>query len=151
MKGTGVPLAFKKYKTDQKVTAIPITIKGIDNSNLASSGTNRGKFSSLSTNIAASIITVRIVLKIMIPIGVRRVLVFLLPVAILLNKLIKISRNFMLVNLPDCNRYHWWVAEDFYFAMGCKGQFTFVIPNKNMVVVFTSSLLGQSLGTPYKY
>lgn len=35
--------------------------------------------------------------------------------------------------------------------MGYKGQFIFVIPNKNMVVVFTSSLVGQSLWTPYKY
>lgn len=47
--------------------------------------------------------------------------------------------------------YHWWVAEDFYFAMGYEGQFIFVIPNKNMVVVFTSSLVGQSLWTPFEY
>ena len=57
----------------------------------------------------------------------------------------------MLVNLPDYNSNHWWVAENFYFAMGCEGQLIFVIPNKNVVVVFTSSLLGQSLWTPYKY
>ncbi len=35
--------------------------------------------------------------------------------------------------------------------MGYEGQFIFVIPNKNMVAVFTSSLSGQSLWTPYKY
>jgi len=57
----------------------------------------------------------------------------------------------MLVNLPDYNSNHWWVPEYFYFAMGCEGQLIFVIPNKNVVLVFTSSLLGQALWTPYKY
>ena len=47
--------------------------------------------------------------------------------------------------------YQWWVAEGIYFAMGYQGQFIFVIPDKNMVVVFTSSILGQSLFTPYNY
>lgn len=47
--------------------------------------------------------------------------------------------------------YHWWVTDDFYFAMGYEGQFLFVVPNKNMVVVFTSSLMGPSLWTPYDY
>jgi CubicO group peptidase (beta-lactamase class C family) len=48
--------------------------------------------------------------------------------------------------------YQWWVAEDFYFAMGYQGQFIFVVPDKHMVVVFTSDhLVGRSLFTPLKY
>ena len=47
--------------------------------------------------------------------------------------------------------YQWWVADDIYFAMGYQGQFLFVIPDKQLIVVFTSSLLGNSLFTPYKY
>lgn len=47
--------------------------------------------------------------------------------------------------------YQWWVADDIYFAMGHQGQFLFVIPDKQLIVVFTSSLLGNSLFTPYKY
>ena len=47
--------------------------------------------------------------------------------------------------------YHWWVADKMYFAMGHQGQFLFVIPDKALVVVFTGSLMGQSLFTPYKY
>lgn len=47
--------------------------------------------------------------------------------------------------------YQWWVGEDCYFAMGYQGQFIFVIPDKNMVVVFTSNVSGHSLFTPYSY
>ena len=47
--------------------------------------------------------------------------------------------------------YQWWVADNLYFAMGHQGQFLFVEPDRKMIVVFTSSLLGQSLFTPYKY
>ena len=47
--------------------------------------------------------------------------------------------------------YQWWVAEGFYFAMGYQGQFIFVIPEKEMVVVFTSTIYGQSIFTPYHY
>lgn len=47
--------------------------------------------------------------------------------------------------------YQWWVAKDFYFALGYEGQFVFIVPQRNMVVVFTSSLGGHSLFTPYRY
>ena len=47
--------------------------------------------------------------------------------------------------------YQWWVADNMYFAMGHQGQFLFVNPDKELIVVFTSSLLGHSLFTPYKY
>ena len=47
--------------------------------------------------------------------------------------------------------YQWWVSEGFYFAMGYQGQFIFVIPEEQMVVVFTSTINGQSIFTPYHY
>ena len=47
--------------------------------------------------------------------------------------------------------YQWWVADDMFFAMGHQGQFLFVHPDKELIVVFTSSLLGHSLFTPYEY
>jgi hypothetical protein len=37
--------------------------------------------------------------------------------------------------------YQWWISPDkFYAAVGYGGQFIFVVPQKNMVVVFTSTL-----------
>ena len=47
--------------------------------------------------------------------------------------------------------YQWWVAEDFYFALGYEGQFIFVVPQTKMVVVFSSSLGRHLLFTPYTY
>jgi CubicO group peptidase (beta-lactamase class C family) len=41
--------------------------------------------------------------------------------------------------LSDDYGYQWWVdSEGYYMALGFAGQFIFVIPEKNMVVVFTS-------------
>jgi len=43
--------------------------------------------------------------------------------------------------LFDGYGYQWWISPDkFYAAVGYGGQFIFVIPQKNMVVVFTSTL-----------
>jgi CubicO group peptidase (beta-lactamase class C family) len=43
--------------------------------------------------------------------------------------------------LFDGYGYQWWISPDkFYAAVGYGGQFIFVVPKKNMVVVFTSTL-----------
>ena len=47
--------------------------------------------------------------------------------------------------------YQWWVADNMFFAMGAQGQFIFVNPERELIAVFTSSLPGQSLFTPYQY
>jgi len=39
--------------------------------------------------------------------------------------------------------YQWWVGPSYYMAVGYKGQFIYVIPEKNMVVVFTAALPGR--------
>ena len=45
--------------------------------------------------------------------------------------------------------YQWWVDADGYFmAVGYRGQFIFVVPDKNMVVVFTSYLSGSDFFIP---
>lgn len=44
---------------------------------------------------------------------------------------------------------HWWVAPpQMFLALGYGGQFIFVIPEKDMVVVFTSSLEGRDFYVP---
>ena len=41
--------------------------------------------------------------------------------------------------------YHWWVdSSGYYIAVGANGQFIFVIPDKNIVAVFTGDLSGRS-------
>ena len=43
----------------------------------------------------------------------------------------------------DYYGYQWWRdASGYYVAVGHRGQFIFVVPDKNMVVVFTSDLAG---------
>ena len=45
--------------------------------------------------------------------------------------------------------YQWWRdASGYYMAAGYRGQLIFVIPRKNMVVVFTGGLEGSSFFTP---
>jgi len=45
--------------------------------------------------------------------------------------------------------YQWWhSASDYYMAVGYAGQFIFVLPKKNMVVVFTSDLVSRDFYTP---
>jgi len=36
--------------------------------------------------------------------------------------------------------YQWWIDASYYMAVGYKGQFIYVVPEKNMVVVFTCAL-----------
>jgi hypothetical protein len=43
--------------------------------------------------------------------------------------------------VSDSYGYQWWVdANDFYMAAGFGGQFIFVVPDKDIVVVFTSGM-----------
>ncbi len=43
--------------------------------------------------------------------------------------------------LSDGYGYQWWVDDGgYYMALGYQGQFIFVVPDKNIVVVFTSEL-----------
>jgi CubicO group peptidase (beta-lactamase class C family) len=51
--------------------------------------------------------------------------------------------------LYDGYGYQWWVSYDkFYAAVGHRGQFIYVMPRQNMVVVFTSSLKGADFFIP---
>jgi hypothetical protein len=51
--------------------------------------------------------------------------------------------------LYDGYGYQWWVSYDrFYAAVGHRGQFIYVLPGKNMVVVFTSILEGADFFIP---
>ncbi|TVX92102.1 serine hydrolase domain-containing protein [Paenibacillus agilis] len=49
--------------------------------------------------------------------------------------------------------YHWWVRSmagvQAYFAMGQAGQYIFVVPEKKLVLVFTSNLADSSALIPY--
>jgi len=40
--------------------------------------------------------------------------------------------------------YQWWIGERYYFAQGHGGQYIFVVPEKNLVTVITSSLEGNA-------
>lgn len=51
--------------------------------------------------------------------------------------------------LFDQYGYQWWVdSAGFYMAVGHKGQFIFIVPQKNLVVVFTSDLSGRHFPIP---
>jgi CubicO group peptidase (beta-lactamase class C family) len=51
--------------------------------------------------------------------------------------------------LEDGYGYQWWIDDEgFFMALGYAGQFIFVIPEKNMVVVFTSDLEETDFYTP---
>ena len=51
--------------------------------------------------------------------------------------------------LSDGYGYQWWVdAAGYYMALGYAGQFIFVLPERNMVVVFTSGLSPQDFYIP---
>ena len=46
--------------------------------------------------------------------------------------------------------YQWWITDSHeYLAMGYGGQFIFVVPDKNIVAVFTSSLDIENIFTPF--
>jgi CubicO group peptidase (beta-lactamase class C family) len=51
--------------------------------------------------------------------------------------------------LEDGYGYQWWIEDEgFYMALGYAGQFIFVVPEKNLVVVFTSDLAESDFYTP---
>ena len=51
--------------------------------------------------------------------------------------------------LSDGYGYQWWVDDGgYYMALGYQGQFIYVVPEKNMVVVFTSKLRDNDFFIP---
>ncbi len=59
------------------------------------------------------------------------------------------TRGHISATLFDQYGYQWWVdSAGFYMAVGYKGQFIFVVPQKNLVVVFTSDLPGSDFPIP---
>jgi CubicO group peptidase (beta-lactamase class C family) len=51
------------------------------------------------------------------------------------------SRKHIPATLQDGYGYQWWVRDDgIYMALGYEGQFIYVVPDKDMVVVFASAL-----------
>jgi CubicO group peptidase (beta-lactamase class C family) len=59
------------------------------------------------------------------------------------------TRGHIDATLFDQYGYQWWVdSAGFYMAVGYKGQFIFVVPQKNLVVVFTSNLPGRDFPIP---
>ena len=59
------------------------------------------------------------------------------------------TRGHINATLFDQYGYQWWVdSAGFYTAVGYKGQFIFVVPEKNIVVVFTSDLPGRDFPIP---
>ena len=61
------------------------------------------------------------------------------------------TRQHIQVNKNLHYGYQWWVGDSFYFAAGYQGQFIFVVPQKQMVVVFTSSIAGRNFLTINEY
>ena len=61
------------------------------------------------------------------------------------------TRKHINATLFDGYGYHWWVTPGkYYAAVGYNGQFIFVVPDKNMVAVFTSVLDGVDFFIPEK-
>ncbi len=59
------------------------------------------------------------------------------------------TRKQINATLYDGYGFQWWVSYDkFYAAVGHRGQFIYVLPVQNMVVVFTSSLKGTDFFIP---
>ncbi|NOR88978.1 MAG: serine hydrolase [Anaerolineales bacterium] len=59
------------------------------------------------------------------------------------------TSQFISATLEDGYGYQWWVDDSgMYLALGYRGQFIFVIPEKEMVVVFTSSLEDNDFYVP---
>ena len=59
------------------------------------------------------------------------------------------TQGHIAATLFDRYGYQWWVdSAGYYMAVGYKGQFIYVIPEKNMVVVFTSDLPGGQFYIP---
>jgi len=59
------------------------------------------------------------------------------------------TRGYIDATLFDRYRYQWWIDGDgIYMAVGYKGQFIFVVPEKEIVVVFTSDLSNNNFYIP---
>ncbi len=59
------------------------------------------------------------------------------------------ASKFVSATLEDGYGYQWWVDDSgMFLALGYRGQFIFVIPEKEMVVVFTSSLEDSDFYVP---
>ncbi len=59
------------------------------------------------------------------------------------------TSQYISATLEDGYGYQWWVDDSsMYLALGYRGQFIFVIPEKEMVVVFTSSLEDNDFYVP---
>ncbi|NOR82707.1 MAG: serine hydrolase [Ardenticatenales bacterium] len=53
--------------------------------------------------------------------------------------------------LQDGYGYQWWVAgDDLFMALGYAGQFIFVVPDKDLVAIFTSHLEDRDFYTPQR-
>jgi CubicO group peptidase (beta-lactamase class C family) len=60
-------------------------------------------------------------------------------------------RKHISATLQDGYGYQWWVTDSgVYMALGYAGQFIFIVPEKDMVVVFTSSLKEYDFYVPQK-
>jgi CubicO group peptidase (beta-lactamase class C family) len=61
------------------------------------------------------------------------------------------TRGHIPATLFDHYGYQWWIdSAGYYMAVGYRGQRIFVIPEKNMVVVFTADLTGRESFIPKK-
>ncbi len=59
------------------------------------------------------------------------------------------TSQYISATLQDGYGYQWWVDDSsMYLALGYRGQFIYVIPEKEMVVVFTSSLEDNDFYVP---
>lgn len=59
------------------------------------------------------------------------------------------TRSHIAATLQDGYGYQWWVdSTGIYMALGYGGQFIFVVPDKEMVVVFTSDLPEEAFYLP---
>jgi len=50
--------------------------------------------------------------------------------------------------LADSYGYQWWVDDDMFMMQGHGGQFVYVLPARDLVVVFTGALPGERFFTP---
>ena len=59
------------------------------------------------------------------------------------------TRKYLPATLEDGYGYQWWVMEDgIYLALGYAGQFIYVVPKLNLVVVYTSHLAESDFYIP---
>jgi CubicO group peptidase (beta-lactamase class C family) len=61
------------------------------------------------------------------------------------------TRKHISATLQDGYGYQWWIADSgIYMALGYAGQFIFIVPEKDMVVVFTSNLKTHDFYVPQR-